>query len=150
MFGNSRTVLLTNVPRRGILLHQIRFGTMSMEEFMECQTNFNGLLNDEETEDALRTIRKIQSNQPRIFNHMPRITTDFSFWHVIIRDSFALSELKDLWLSFDEDVEKGLSKMKGPLSRCEYFTTDEQVIRNIKQLFNLWDHKNLEKTTKSR
>lgn len=143
-------MLLTNVNGRGILLHQIRFGTMSMEEFMKCQTNFNGLLNDEETKDALLAIEKMQSNHPRIFNHMPRITTDFAFWNGLIRDSFALSEFKDLWLRFDEDVGKGWSQMKGPLSRCERFTTDEQVIRNIHKLFNLWDDKNLQKTTKSR
>ncbi|XP_055303200.1 uncharacterized protein LOC129568895 [Sitodiplosis mosellana] len=50
------------------LLHQIRFGVMSIEEFMVCYKSYKNLFTEDEREEILYTIGKVTDTKPKRFN----------------------------------------------------------------------------------
>lgn len=63
---------LTGYDLPGKMLHQIRFGTMSIEEYMQCYKNYKQLFTEGERDEILFAIGKVNSSAPKLFNNDPR------------------------------------------------------------------------------
>lgn len=94
---------------------------MSTNEFSECQQDFNGILDDEETNDVLCAISNVNSDKV-IFNHTPRSTTQYGKWHAIVRDLYTVNGEK-----FKKDTGNHLNTIIWKLQKREGFTTDRDV-----------------------
>lgn len=57
--------VLTGDDLPGQLLYQIRFGAMSIEEFMNCYKNYKELFTEDEREEILYMIGKVNISEPR-------------------------------------------------------------------------------------
>ncbi|KAG4075883.1 hypothetical protein HA402_003709 [Bradysia odoriphaga] len=65
--------ILTDENLPGQLLHQIRFGAMSIEEFMNCYKNYKQLFTEDEREEILYMIGKVNNSEPKRFNDESRL-----------------------------------------------------------------------------
>lgn len=69
--GNLRRILTTgNLP--GELLYQIRFGAMTIEEFMSLYATYKELFTDSERDEILFMIGKVSNSKPKRFSDEPR------------------------------------------------------------------------------
>lgn len=65
--------ILTSDNLPGQLLHQIRFGAMSIEEFMNCYKNYKQLFTEDEREEILYMIGRVNNSEPKRFNDECRL-----------------------------------------------------------------------------
>lgn len=65
-----KTLTGSNLP--GDLLHQIRFGVMTIQEFMNHYKKYKDLFTEDEREEILYTIAKVTDSKPKRFSDEPR------------------------------------------------------------------------------
>lgn len=69
---NLREALVGTTNSAVNLLHQIRFGVMTIEEFMKCYKSYKDLFTEDEREEVLYTIGKVSDIKPKRFNEVLR------------------------------------------------------------------------------
>lgn len=76
---NLREALVGTTNSEVNLLHQIRFGVMTIEEFMKCYKSYKNLFAEDEREEVLYTIGKVSDTKPKRFNEELR-DVPYSKW----------------------------------------------------------------------
>lgn len=61
----AKEIALIKICLPGYLLHQIRFGTMSIKEFMNCYKSYKQLFTEVEREEIRFTIGKVSVSEQK-------------------------------------------------------------------------------------